>query len=462
MGTKYSTVTVTSYNASPPADDGSQSASNQITWAKHKTKLGDPLKTAIEAIDTALVAALNESSLAKTDTYTVTAAEHAKTIEVTTASAGCDIILLDAATAAAGFWVNVLNAPNSTSNLRVKLATSTDLLQTVTAGAISVPPDASVTFKVNSAANGYNALNARNIFLNKTVAVAIDTVSVGAGVLHTLTVPDVDATLAVTTEFAHANQFTTSGRLIYPPGHIQGLVLSNHTDSDHDISITKGSCSDSTGTQNLILSSALVKQIDAAWAVGSGSGGMDTGTVSEGSWYYLHLIKRSDTGVVDALFSLSQTAPTMPSNYDYKRLIGAVLTDSSANITAFTAYEIGGGGLRTIWDDPPGDTVTVTTGARTLKVIPVPTGFRCLVGLNVQYSPSAAASIYFSCPDANDEAATTGAAPYGNLRWGLASPGGTTQGFVTIVTNTSRQIGIRATEAASAAWATLWYDLERR
>ena len=33
------------------------------------------------------------------------------------------------------------------------------------------------------------------------------------------------------------------------------------------------------------------------------------------TWYHVWLIKRADTGVVDALFSLSATAPTMPANY---------------------------------------------------------------------------------------------------------------------------------------------------
>jgi hypothetical protein len=51
--------------------------------------------------------------------------------------------------------------------------------------------------------------------------------------------------------------------------------------------------------------------------------------------YYVWLIRRSDTGVVDALFSESATAPTMPTNYDHKRLIGAVKTDSSSNVIDF-------------------------------------------------------------------------------------------------------------------------------
>jgi hypothetical protein len=48
----YSSVTVTGYNVSPPPDDGSQVSSNVADWAGIKDKLTDPLKTAIESINT--------------------------------------------------------------------------------------------------------------------------------------------------------------------------------------------------------------------------------------------------------------------------------------------------------------------------------------------------------------------------------------------------------------------------
>lgn len=47
----YTRVTVSSYNASAPADDGTAVVANQITWAGIKTKLGDPIKTAVDSID---------------------------------------------------------------------------------------------------------------------------------------------------------------------------------------------------------------------------------------------------------------------------------------------------------------------------------------------------------------------------------------------------------------------------
>jgi len=46
----YTSKTVSGYNATPPADDGSAVAANRISWATIKTKLADPIKTLIAAI----------------------------------------------------------------------------------------------------------------------------------------------------------------------------------------------------------------------------------------------------------------------------------------------------------------------------------------------------------------------------------------------------------------------------
>lgn len=53
----YSSVTISGYNASPPPDDGTQSAANQLAWEKHIEKIGDPIKTGVEGIDSATNAA---------------------------------------------------------------------------------------------------------------------------------------------------------------------------------------------------------------------------------------------------------------------------------------------------------------------------------------------------------------------------------------------------------------------
>ena len=146
---------------------------------------------------------------------------------------------------------------------------------------------------------------------------------------------------------------------------IQGLHTSNGADASHDIDITTGAATDSTNASVLVLGTAITKQIDASWSVGTAAGGLDTGSVTTSTWYAIWLIKRSDTGVVDALFSTSFSSPTMPTNYDYKRYIGAVLTDGSSNIYGYT--QTGNSFWWDAWVNDLSDT-TPATAITTLRV----------------------------------------------------------------------------------------------
>ena len=120
-------------------------------------------------------------------------------------------------------------------------------------------------------------------------------------------------------------------------GHINGLTLSNNaTDATNDIDIAAGEAAEDSGGILIKLSSGLTKRLDAAWAVGTNQGGLDTGSIAN-TTYHVWLIQRSDTGVVDALFSTSPSSPTMPANYDLKRRIGAIVRVSAA-IKAFYQY----------------------------------------------------------------------------------------------------------------------------
>lgn len=85
-----------------------------------------------------------------------------------------------------------------------------------------------------------------------------------------------------------------------PKGQGFGCEISNNgSDATNDIDITVGKWRDSTDTTDILLASALTIQIDV-----SGLGGLDQGSVADGT-YHIHLIKRSDTGAVGAVFSLS-------------------------------------------------------------------------------------------------------------------------------------------------------------
>ena len=44
MANPFTSVTVSNYNLNPPPDDGTEVPENKLQWAKHKEKIGDPLK----------------------------------------------------------------------------------------------------------------------------------------------------------------------------------------------------------------------------------------------------------------------------------------------------------------------------------------------------------------------------------------------------------------------------------
>src|SRR3990172_1389967 len=119
-----------------------------------------------------------------------------------------------------------------------------------------------------------------------------------------------------------------------PRGYIDGLILSNSAgDPTNDIDISAGVCRDISNTYNLARTTTLMKKLDEAFSEGSGFGGLDTGSIAN-TTYHVFLIKRSDTGAVDALYSTSATAPSMPANYDSKRRIGSIVRTGGA-IKAF-------------------------------------------------------------------------------------------------------------------------------
>lgn len=162
---------------------------------------------------------------------------------------------------------------------------------------------------------------------------------------------------------AYASGDTFSGAQLQ--GYSFGLALSrNVTDAANDIDIQSGKAAADTSPFNLmVLSSLLTKRIDAAWTVGTNAGGLDTGSVTDGT-YYLFGIRRPDTGVVDALLSLSSTAPTMPTGYTQKRVVGRVSRISGSNGIPTSLLTAGPGG----WVEM--EEVSTTSG--TSKTIAIP------------------------------------------------------------------------------------------
>lgn len=147
MGTRYTTIAISGYNASPPADDGTEIESNKVKWSTIKTKLDDPIKTRQDAIDAALVAFADLGPIQKSTAYTTTIADHLKTIEVT----GTTPITLGAVgSMGAGYTVTIRNVGVATVTVDGSAAETIDGDANFTLAA-----EQAVTVQVNAAASGY-------------------------------------------------------------------------------------------------------------------------------------------------------------------------------------------------------------------------------------------------------------------------------------------------------------------
>jgi hypothetical protein len=201
---------------------------------------------------------------------------------------------------------------------------------------------------------------------------------------------------------------------------IYGLTYANNAgDATNDLDIAAGGAMDATGAYFMV-GSALTKQTDVNWAVGTAAGCLDTGAVGN-SDYYLWIIVRSDTGVVDYLCSLSSTAPTMPTNYDFKRLFGW-LKRVGGTIVAFRTTEASGSGLRMSWNVTTLDVSvanTLTTARRT-DAVKVPLNFSVLAHLDVVIDDASILGVRICSPDETDAAPSDTTAPLTNIKQSVA------------------------------------------
>lgn len=164
---------------------------------------------------------------------------------------------------------------------------------------------------------------------------------------------------------------------------LTGLTMSNGTDAVNDINIAAGSCVSDDGTTVMTLT-AITKQLDAAWAVGTNLGGRDAGAISDNTWH-VWVINRTDTNVTDVLFSLSASAPTMPTSYTKKKCIGSIIR-LSASLLGFVQlrnqFWLKTSALYTSSANPG-------TAAFTVTLAQIPTGANFLADLNAQvYDPN--------------------------------------------------------------------------
>ena len=396
MTTLYNSQSISGYNSNPPPDDGSTGSDNEISWSKHKDKLGDPVKTLSEAINTELGNAFGRvlsggGTAAKSTPYQVVAGDQGvllittSAITVTTPAAG---------TVGSPFVFAVLN----TSSSQATIDGNAD--ETVNGGA---------TF----------------------------TLEAGEGVIV----------------FTDGSNWFAIGKSVpaLPKNYLSGLTLSNNSgDAAHDIDVAVGECRSAGDTANMALSSVLTKQINANWSSGDDAGGFPSGlTLAADTWYHVFVVDETD-GTIDAGFDTSLTATNLLSDTggsEYRR-VGSVLTDSSSNILGFTQnYD------EFLWDDPPLDIDKSLTTTASTEALSVPTGVSVRAMLNVRNTDGQ--NVYLSSPDVDDEAPSATAAPLSTVGTG----GAVASSQVEVWTNTSSQIRGRSDATNAIRAATLgWRD----
>ena len=248
MGTQYPSQTTATYNANPPADDGSVSAANKVFWSTIKSKLGDPTYNLVVAINSALLAALDTSATTQSTAYTTTASDHLKPINVTGTTT---IKLGDSATMGVGYMPIVNNT--GAGVVTVSLLTASDTLDGTVNGTIALQPKQSAIYCQNQAGTGYTTIASNwipnvvrnnisiDVALNNSSYVDGPTVSQGTAgtwlVMSSITLTDtsvnnIDVKLwdgttvidSVRTSVSTANGYTVvalSGAISSPAGNIK-------------------------------------------------------------------------------------------------------------------------------------------------------------------------------------------------------------------------------------------------
>jgi hypothetical protein len=234
------------------------------------------------------------------------------------------------------------------------------------------------------------------------------------------------------------------------PNYISGLNLTIGAASN-TFTVAVGVANDTTNVKLMQLGSSIAKNT-ASWVVGNNNGGLDTGAIATNTWYHVFLICRTDTGVVDVLFSTSVSSPTLPTNYTLKRRIASVKTDGSSNFTRY--YQVGN---EFIWDAPPLDQNLTGTTPSGLYTISTPPGVSTIAHMNMNTrSSNVGAFVLLHSPLTANQSATSG-----NISSSSQVANTDNYSQLSVMTDTSRQVRAITNGSGSFNWSLVtigWTD----
>lgn len=229
-------------------------------------------------------------------------------------------------------------------------------------------------------------------------------------------------------------------------GTISGLILSRASLTTFGVAVGAARSENAGTSRQLSISSAFTKSL-SAWAIGTGNGALDTGSIAASSWYHIHIIRRDSDAAIDFLLSLSATAPTMPGGWVARRRIGSIRTNGSSQITAFVQID-----NLFLWDAPVADVSAANPGtAAVTRALTVPTGLVVfpLVNWSLDNLTTAAIQALISPLTINDNAPSATVATIATTTLNVGASAVTSD----IPTNTSAQVRTRL--SASGATDTL-------
>ena len=235
-----------------------------------------------------------------------------------------------------------------------------------------------------------------------------------------------------------------------PLGYFSGFTMSNNVGAPNTtVDTSPGSARSSDNTVDITLTSTIsgVLQSSGAWTAGTGQNKLDTGAKAANSTYHWFVIRNSATGVGDVLFSLSPTAPAMPSGWSGFRRGGHFWTDASGNIERF--IDRGDG----FFDCVTPKIIATTLGVAPATIlVPIP----AMSGIATQMTLQAAivgdgVAIRLSSPEQTD--AATGVTPSNWTGGVIANAGGgsdteVASGEFEVFGDTTGQVRVRTATSA--------------
>jgi hypothetical protein len=235
-----------------------------------------------------------------------------------------------------------------------------------------------------------------------------------------------------------------------PRNYRAGLVTTRA--NAQDITIAAGQARDLDDGENILVTSAITKQIDADWAEGSAAGGFpDTAiTISSDTIYHVFILGKDGAAGYDAGFdedisatNLLGDAQVQSDGYTVARRVASLKTHISASPSEILDYTQNG---RTFTMAAPEITTTndLAENTSTLKVLNgCPIDHSVVVDINLHaQDQNSGFDGYISSPDSSDQDPADRSTPLGNFR--ETAPVDAFYNFK-IRTNTSAQVRVSQT-----------------